>query len=240
MKIKRKIIEIDESMCDGCGACVTDCKEGALEIVDGKAKVVKESFCDGLGACIGSCPTGALKIIEREAARFDEAAAAGNQGAGSNEPQKPCVCPGGAPRSIAGRSSENDDRPQKTPVSRLKQWPIQLRLVPATGPLFHDRDVLLLADCVAVACPDLHLSFLKDKTVVMACPKLDSSSEIAGKLAEIFKNPIRSVTIAIIEVPCCNGLVMLAGQAKKVAGATFPVEVVRVAIDGGIIERFMV
>jgi len=272
MKTARKIIRVDEDKCDGCGACVTDCAEGALQVIDGKARVVNDVFCDGLGACIGACPTGALEIVEREADAFDEEAvrehlARLNAPAGSPPVDAAARaarahatpgpvhaahaghgCPGSMLRMFqdpppAGSSATAPAGPHNAPLParcELAQWPIQLRLLPTSGPLYQDRDLLLLADCTAAAYPDLQRGLIAGRTVLMSCPKLDDAEESVNKLAAIFRNPIRSVSVAIMEVPCCSGLVRIAQEAMRRAGASHPVEVVRVGVRGDLLERFPV
>jgi len=175
--------------------------------------VVNEVFCDGLGACIGACPTGALEIVEREADEFDEQAVEKSRG--------------------------NFKAPQPN-RSELAQWPIQLRLLPTSGPLYQDRELLLLADCTAAAYPDLHRGLIAGRTVIMSCPKLDDPEESIAKLAAIFRNPIPSVSVAIMEVPCCSGLVRITQEAMRRAGTSHPIEVVRIGIRGDLLERFPV
>ncbi len=239
----RKIIQIDEEKCTGCGACVVDCAEGALAIIDGKAKVVNEIFCDGLGACIGACPEDALTLIEREAPAFDESAVETHlkqQSGESSGETMACGCPSSmermfdAPQPIAAASG------QAAPVSQLTQWPVQLRLLPTVGPLYDNKSLLLLADCVAPAFPALHQDLIKGHTVVMTCPKLDNVQESIAKLAEILMNPIAGIQVAIMEVPCCNGLLHIIRKAQTLANTDFPVEAVKIGIRGEILERFKV
>lgn len=253
MGVIRKIIEVDEELCNGCGLCIVDCAEGALKIVDGKARVVNDVFCDGLGACIGACPEDALKIIEREAPEFDEEAVEAHlaaigrpslaspasppqqghgtaQGHGHN--QSECGCPGSALRTFEPAPAVvNDDRAQ-APQSFLAQWPIQLRLLPPQGPMWQDKDVVLLADCVAAAYPDVHRQLIRDKTIVMTCPKLDDVQQSIDKLAQIFQNPLKSINVAIMEVPCCGGLLRIAEEALQRSGASHELKVTTIAIRG--------
>ena len=246
MKAIRKIIEIDNDKCTGCGLCVTDCAEGALKIVDGKAVVVNEVFCDGLGACIGACPEDALKIVEREAPEFDEKAVGEHLArigappltSAAPQPAPPAHahsgCPGSAMRMFDQRPSapvsSTDNGP--TPQSELGQWPIQLKLVPFAGPLYENKDLVLIADCVAAAYPDVHRRLIKNNTIALSCPKLDDPMESIEKLAAILENPIKSLKVAIMEVPCCGGLVRMAEEAKSHAGSTVDIEVVRIGVRG--------
>lgn len=235
----RKIIEIDEALCNGCGACISGCAEGALKLVNGKAKVVSENFCDGLGACLGTCPTGALTIVERDAAPFDEEAVKAAQAKPAVPEPLACGCPGTmarrltpqAPRPLSGFAPE-------APGSQLAQWPVQLRLIPESGPQYQGRELLLLADCVAVAYPDLHRGLLAGRSLALSCPKLDDPQQSLAKLTAIFKNPLSAVTVAIMEVPCCGGLLRLAQEARAQASAAFPIRVVRIAVGGEILERY--
>jgi NAD-dependent dihydropyrimidine dehydrogenase PreA subunit len=251
----RKIIRIDEALCNGCGECVIDCAEGALKIVDGKARVVRDSFCDGMGACLGSCPTGALTIIEREADDFDEAAVQAHLAELDAASAPPPAAPaplfgghgahgfGGCPGSRAqvfetAASSAASDAP--APRSELTQWPIQLRLVPFEGPLYANRDLVLLADCIPAAYPDVQRGLIRGRTIALSCPKLDDPRPTVEKLARIFQNPLRSISVAIMEVPCCNGLVSQAQQALALIGKRVPIEVIRVGLRGDLLERYTV
>ncbi len=264
MTVVRKIIEIDEELCNGCGDCVVDCAEGALKIVDGKAKVVNDVFCDGLGACIGACPVDALKIVEREAPEFDEEAVdehlakigrpslaeqgatqaqqAGGHGHGSghgpgegDSQESACGCPGSAMRTFEPTPEKTNDDGAEAPQSFLAQWPIQLRLLPPFGPMWQDKDVVLLADCVAAAYPDVQRQLIRDKTIVMTCPKLDDAQESIDKLAQIFQNPLKSINVAIMEVPCCGGLARIAEEALQRSGADHQLQVTTISIRGEVL-----
>ncbi len=243
-KVTRKIIEIDEDLCDGCGQCVPACAEGAIQIVDGKAKLVAEKFCDGLGACLGECPNGALRVVERTAEEFDEEAVAEHlRRSRPAEPKKaeeqalPCGCPSAQVRSFAPvPAPAAQARPQGAPSSpsALSHWPIQIRLVPPTAPFLKGADLLVLADCVAVAYPDLHRDLLPGKAVLVGCPKLDDAEAYVEKFAEIFRKAgLRSVTIAMMEVPCCHGLSVIVHRALQKAGVSLPVEEKIVTVQGG-------
>jgi len=251
---RRKIIQIDEAKCTGCGLCVTDCAEGALAVVNGKARVVSETFCDGLGACIGSCPEGALKIIEREAPEFDQAAVDRHLEAQQTPEQPPtppapmaCGCPGSTLRTFAAPQAghqppadREEPRGEVRPVSsELTQWPIQLRLVPPQGKLYEGRDLMLIADCVAVAYPDLHRRLVRGNTIILTCPKLDDAETSIAKLAAIFQNPLRSISVAIMEVPCCSGLLRIAQEALDRAGVQRELRVTRIGIQGEVLEQWV-
>lgn len=242
----RKIIKVDEERCTGCGLCVVDCAEGALKIIDGKARVIKDSFCDGLGACIGSCPENALEIIEREADDFDEAAVEahleamkhGQAHAPQAQPQPEpiaCGCPGSMIRTFspppAMRANDGEA------VSALSQWPVQLRLLPTSGPLYHNKNLMIVADCVAVADPDLHRRLIAGNTIVITCPKLDNATESIDKLAKILQNPIKYVGVAIMEVPCCTGLLHIVREAARLAGRTGEIELIQISLRGELLHR---
>lgn len=242
-KVTRKIIEIDEELCDGCGLCVPSCAEGAIQIVDGKARLVAEKYCDGLGACLGECPNGALRIVEREAEEFDEDAVAEHlQHAPPAEPKKaqeqalPCGCPSAHVRSFApvpAPAARTGLRRAAPSPSALSHWPVQIRLVPPTAPFLRGADLLVLADCVAVAYPDLHRDLLPGKAVLVGCPKLDDAEAYVEKFTEIFqKAGLRSVTIAMMEVPCCHGLSVIVHKALKQAGVSLPVEEKIITVRG--------
>ena len=248
MKIKRKIIEIDEEKCDGCGECVTACEEGAIQIIDGKAKVVSDMFCDGLGACIGDCPLDALKIVEREAEPFDEEAVKEHlktlDGNTSEEKPEPaaCGCPSAKIQQFIPTSAcEAANKPASIPSqqSALMNWPIQIHLVPPTAPFLQGADLLVAADCVPAAYADFHKDFLEGKTIMMGCPKLDDGQAYVEKFAAIFQTAgIKSVTVAVMEVPCCSGLPMIIKKALELSGANIPVEEVVVSIrEGKILSR---
>jgi len=209
----RNIVKIDEEKCNGCGQCVTACAEGAIEIVNGKAKLVSEIYCDGLGACIGHCPEDAIIIEKRQAAEFDEDATkehlAGKQ---KNHKQADFVCPGMRAQELQVKSPSKDS-PADVP-SQLSQWPVQLKLVPPSAPYFANADLLLVADCVPFAVGDFHNRFLKDKSIAVGCPKLDDIDFYIEKLASILKaNKLNSLTVIHMEVPCCSGLTHIAQQA---------------------------
>ena len=243
----RKIITIDEERCNGCGLCIPNCAEGALQIIDGKAKLVSEKFCDGLGACLGHCPQDAITVIEREAEDFDEKAVEihlhkKHDAKSHPQPQpKPDSVPvfTGCPSSMAmqfqvpkSRADLGDKGPS---VSQLSQWPVQLKLVPVNAPYFQDADLLIAADCVPFAYPDFHQDFLRGKAVVMGCPKLDDIQYYKEKLTAIFKaNSIKSVIVPFMEVPCCFGLVKATEDALAASGKKIPLKKIKVGIRGDI------
>ena len=241
-KIMRKIINIDEEKCNGCGQCVLDCAEGAIEIIDGKAKLVGEIFCDGLGACLSGCPTGALTITEREADDFDEAAVHAmlekKKAQAGKKPLVPlmeCGCPSSQTTTL---------KPARTVPgaalvgSALGHWPVKLKLVQPQAPFLRGADLLLLADCAACAYPALHADLLPGKAVVMGCPKFDDPAEYIEKLASILKaaQP-KSLTVAIMEVPCCGGFGFAAQKAIEASGVAVPAKVVTIARNGEILEQ---
>jgi Fe-S-cluster-containing hydrogenase component 2 len=253
---KRKIVQIDESKCNGCGLCITNCAEGALEIIDGKAKLVKDIYCDGLGACLGHCPMDAIEIIERDAAEFNEDAVEErmkkakqkedekNYNTQSGDIKKACNqmhapgggCPGSRMRVINKREDKNDSNVKLN--SRLSQWPVQLKLVSANAPYFYNSDLLITADCVPFAYANYHNDFLKDRTVVVGCPKLDDKEYYTEKLEEIIKvNDLESITVLRMEVPCCGGMSMAAKLARDNSGINIPIKVVTISIEGEIIGR---
>lgn len=249
--MERTIIRIDEARCDGCGLCVKACHEGALAIVDGKARMISETYCDGLGACIGPCPQGAITSETREAAAFDEAAvsrrqrelglppvpahpapAAHSHGAGGG-------CPGSMLRSFAPLApvaatpcGTISDQP---PASQLGHWPIQLRLLHPGAPYLTGADLLLCADCAPFTIPDFHGRYLTGRCVAIACPKLDDAGEAVARLAAIIANAQpRRITVLRMEVPCCGGLATAAFKARELAGVPVPIEVHVAGVRGGI------
>ena len=237
----RKIVKIDEAKCNGCGLCIPNCAEGALQIVDGKAKLMSEKFCDGLGACLGRCPEDAITVIEREADDFDEKAVEVHlhrQKQAQPKPQPAPVfagCPSSRAMHFKAPSAEGVASPNTSSVSQLTQWPVQLKLVPINAPYFQDADLLIAADCIPFAYPDFHRDFLKGKAVVVGCPKLDDIQLYKEKLTEIFKaNSIKSVTVPYMEVPCCFGLVKATEDAIAASGRNIPLKKVKIGIRGDI------
>jgi Fe-S-cluster-containing hydrogenase component 2 len=246
MKVKRKIIQIDEEKCDGCGQCVPACAEGSLELVDGKVRVVSENLCDGLGACLGECPTGALKIIEREAEEFDEEAV--EKFLAEKEKQENLqngMIAGGCPSARIQRFDQPGapKGPHPAPAgakgpSALMHWPVQIHLVPPSAPFLKGADLLVLADCVPVAFPTLHRDFLEGKAVMIGCPKFDDTESYIDKFARIFRTAgIKRVTIVVMEVPCCSGLPMIVRKGLEASGQTIPIEEIVVSTKGAILSR---
>lgn len=253
MKTVRKIIEIDEDLCDGCGNCVPACAEGALEIIDGKARVIADIYCDGLGACLGECPMGALQIVEREADEFDEEAVEKmlderEQAESARQAPAPAGgCPSAGLQSFAGpepaATTESQAEQSATDAANLTQsalshWPVQIMLVPPKAPFLKDADLLVLADCVPVAFPTVHRDFIKGKAVMMGCPKLDNAQHYIEKFAQICKESgIKSITAVVMEVPCCGGLPMIVKKGMQTAGVQIPMEQVVISTRGQILER---
>ena len=246
MKIFRKIIEIDDELCDGCGLCMAGCAEGALKIVDGKAKVISDNLCDGLGACMGECPQNALRIVEKETEEFDEKAVEKHLARiQPDEAEKtlPCGCPStqteifDAPNSCPGAASSRD---VKASESALAHWPVKIRLIPATAPFLKRADLLVMADCVPVARPDVHNNLLKRKAVMIGCPKFDDLDGHMEKFADIFLNAdIKSVTCAIMEVPCCSSLPAAIKKGMEKAGINIPIKEMVIGKRGGTISLQM-
>ncbi|OLN25676.1 Ferredoxin 3 fused to uncharacterized domain [Desulfovibrio sp. DV] len=236
--MKRKIIEIDESLCNGCGQCVTGCAEGALEIIDGVAKIVADHFCDGLGACIGHCPTGALQIIERDAPEFDEQAVE-ERLAEIKKTASPCGCMSGAPVTMTPCQMANAPTAQAAQPagggSALAAWPIKLRLVPPNAPFLQGARLLLAADCVPPAFPAFHSAFLPGRIALLGCPKFDDVQSYVDKLAAILRqNTIVDITVLQMEVPCCSGMSRIAAAAIAASGKAVPATQVVVTRRGEI------
>lgn len=272
--MKRKIIEIDEDKCNGCGNCIPNCHEGALQIIDGKARLISDLFCDGLGACIGHCPRGAMKVVEREAEDYDEKRVmeenivpkgentikAHLQHLKDHNAQKyldeaieyleeknidnplkenqegnkmeKCGCPGAAMREVNNEADASNNENQQ---SALRQWPVQLSLLPAQAPFFEGSHLLVSADCVPFANANFHSELLHKKSLVVGCPKLDEIDEYQDKLTEIFKNNnIKSVTVAVMEVPCCQGLRAAVEEAVESSGKNIPIITEIVGLNGEI------
>ena len=249
MKNIRKIIEIDEELCDGCGQCVPDCAEGSLQIVDGKPKLVEDKLCDGLGACLGSCPQGALKIIEREADEFDEEAVEEYLAKKKEEEENTALknrptsggCPSAKLQTFAPNpsgQSANIPLANSNSSSALTHWPVQIRLIPPTAPFLKNADVLVAADCTAVAVPGFQEKYLEGKVVMMGCPKFDDAEGYINKFAEIVATAdLSSITVLIVEVPCCSAMNVIIQKALKKAGKNVPVEQIVVSTRGEELER---
>jgi len=246
MKVTRKIIEIDEELCNGCGQCVPSCAEGALQIVDGKARMLAEKYCDGLGACLGECPQGALRITERLADDFDEAAVEAflrTRPLVNQAPVEPVRgCPSATLRMFDTQSScqaaNRSVSSAAAGASALSHWPVQIRLVPPSAPFLKGCDLLVAADCTAVAYPDLHRDFLAGRMVLMGCPKFDDAPAYIQKFKEIFETAQpSSVTILIMEVPCCGNMRSIISEALRLAGATIKVTEAGVGVRGELVAQ---
>ena len=230
----RKIIKIDEEKCNGCGACASACHEGAIDMVNGKAKLMRENYCDGLGDCLPACPTGAISFEEREAPAYDEAAVLAAKKAAQETP-KPCGCPGSQAR-VLHREAQNSVTEAICPVSQLAQWPVQIKLVPPTAPYFSGAKLLIAADCTAYAYANFQNEFMRGHVTLIGCPKLDDV-DYSEKLTEIIRlNDIQSVTIVRMEVPCCGGLEYAAKQALQASGKFIPWNVVTISTNGIILD----
>jgi ferredoxin len=259
--MKRKIIAIDEDKCNGCGLCANACHEGALRIIDGKARLISESYCDGLGNCLPECPTGAIAIAEREAAAFDEEAVMKHMEAekAPSPSQEASLRPtqaqaatvavqhAGCPGSRAHTISRNEAEVSKPygeqhaavsgkPVSQLGQWPCQIKLVPVNAPYFDNTNLLIAADCTAYAYANIHQDFMKNRITIIGCPKLDEV-DYSQKLTQIFKNhELKSITVLRMEVPCCGGIVHAVKNALIASSTMVPWNVVTIRTDGSILE----
>lgn len=233
----RNIIKIDEAKCDGCGQCVSACAEGAIEIVDGKAKLVSEVYCDGLGACIGHCPQDAITIEQRQADEFDEKATNAHLAEKKKSPSKfDFVCPGMMAKKLSSDQAEIQAGTASA-VSRLGQWPVQLKLVSPQAEYFADADLLWVADCVPFAMGNFHEKFLKNHSIVIGCPKLDDSQFYIEKLSDILNaNKLKSLTVVHMEVPCCSGLTYIAKQAIIQSGTEMSFEDVTIGLRGNIVK----
>jgi NAD-dependent dihydropyrimidine dehydrogenase PreA subunit len=238
--MRRSIIRIDEDKCDGCGQCVLACAEGALQIVDGKARLVKESYCDGLGACLGECPRGAITVEQRDAEPFDADAVKQHQARRDDAPAElPCGCPGSMARRLDPPRGRPAEAPAGLATSQLTNWPVQLRLVPPAAPYLQDADLLICADCVPFALPDFHRKLLAGNVVLVGCPKLDDAAAYVDKLAVLLAgNAVRSITVAHMEVPCCGGLVAIVEAALAKSGrADLEMRDLTVTIGGEVEEQ---
>lgn len=236
--MKRKIIKIDEETCNGCGLCISGCHEGALEIINGKAKIVSDAYCDGLGACIPECPTGALTIEERDAVAFDEEAVKKYMEKEKNSPtQLECGCPGTHAIAIERKAKIVSPIKVAEVESQLRQWPCQIKLVPVNAPYLNNAHLLVAADCTAYAYANVHQQFMKNKITVIGCPKLDET-DYSEKLTKILEsNEIKSVTVLRMEVPCCGGIVNYVKKALLNSEKMIPWSVVTISTDGNIIEE---
>lgn len=229
----RKIIQIDQDKCNGCGACAAACHEGAIAMVDGKAQLMRDDYCDGLGDCLPACPTGAISFVVREAAAYDEAAVLAARA--KKEEKLPCGCPGTAAKAI--HRQQEPAAVCGAPASQLRQWPVQIKLAPVNAPWFDGADVLVAADCTAYAYGNFHQEFIKGRITLVGCPKLDSV-DYSEKLTEILRNNgIRSITVVRMEVPCCGGIENAVKRALQLSGKSMPCSVVTISTDGRILDR---
>lgn len=235
----RKIVQINPDKCNGCGLCISGCHEGALKLIDGKAKLISDSYCDGLGACLPDCPTGAITIIEREAPFFDEAAVQQHLAENALKETKPSAsgCPGAHAKTLIKHQASIPTTKQHS-ESELRQWPCQLQLVPVTAPYFDQADLLIAADCSAYAYSNFHADFMQNKITLIGCPKLDQVN-YATKLTEILKlHPtIKSITVIRMEVPCCAGIVNAVKEALLNSAVMIPWKFVVIGTDGTIREE---
>jgi len=240
--MKRRIIEIDQDKCNGCGACATACHEGAIAMVNGKAKLMRDDYCDGLGDCLPACPTGAITFVEREANAYDEKAVMENKRKKLQEKMRqegmtlPCGCPGTQSKKIEHAECDDEKDYYTKPVSRLSQWPVQIKLVPVNALYFNGAKLLIAADCTAYAYAAFHEEFIKGRITLVGCPKLDGV-DYSEKLTEIISNnDVKSVTVVRMEVPCCGGLEHAAKTALQKSGKFIPWQVVTISTDGKILD----
>jgi Fe-S-cluster-containing hydrogenase component 2 len=239
MSKTRQIIHIDEELCDGCGLCIPSCAEGALQIIDGKARLVGDKICDGLGACLQECPQGALSIIEREAEEFDPQAVEEHL---QEQEQAAAASAGGCPSSrvqqFAAPADISRHPEQQSGASLLSHWPIKIRLVPAKAGFLQHAHLLVAADCAPASHPGFQQQFLQGKSLLLGCPKFDNAQEYVQKFQEIFQNnQIQSVTVLSMEVPCCSGLVNIVRQGLQQAGRDIPLQVIELSLKGEILEQ---
>jgi ferredoxin len=229
--VKRNIVKIDEEKCNGCGLCIPSCAEGAIQIIDGKARLVKDIYCDGLGACLGKCPQDAISIEQRDAAEFDEKAAEEHVKSVKSEALQHISCPSTKPMEFNKEPSSADSVGRQE--CRLSTWPVQLKLMPPNAPFLQNSDLLIAADCVPFAYANFHEDMLKGRTLAVGCPKLDDASLYRNKLAEMFRTAnIRSVTVVNMEVPCCFGLHRLVEEAIELSGKKIPLKQQTISIKG--------
>lgn len=253
----RKIINIDQEKCNGCELCVKACHEGAIGMVDGKAKLMRDDYCDGLGDCLPACPTGAITFVEREAAAYDEAAVKANMAKNQQQAHHgdiPCGCPGSQSRMLKrDHTTQNADQindaqhqseaapaaasvPTQAMESQLQQWPVQIKLVPVNAPYFDGANLLIAADCAAYAYADFHNKFIKNRITIIGCPKLDEGDYSEKLTAILQNNNIKSVTVVRMEVPCCGGIQNAAINALRNSGKMIPWQVVTISTTGDILE----
>ncbi|MGD8385812.1 MAG: 4Fe-4S binding protein [Desulfobacteraceae bacterium] len=241
MKVKRKIVEIDDELCDGCGQCVPACAEGAIQVIEGKARLLKDRYCDGLGACLGDCPKGALHMVEREAEEFDEEAVEALLESLEPDMAAPdipmaCGCPSSQIQEFEPEVASGG--PSGATQSSLSHWPVQIQLVPPTAPFLRGADLLVAADCTPFAYPDFHRDFVQGKAVLVGCPKFDDVEAYVARFTDIFRSAgIRSITVVVMEVPCCSSLPVLLEKAMEKAEKRIPMEVIVLSTRGRIMKR---
>ncbi|MBQ8145100.1 MAG: 4Fe-4S binding protein [Butyricicoccus sp.] len=231
----RRIIKIDEDKCNGCGLCAKACHEGAIGMVDGKAKLLREDYCDGLGDCLPACPVNAISFEEREAPAYDEAAVTRAQAEKAAAGKLPCGCPGSQARAIERAAAPAAAAPAAV-GSQLRQWPVQIKLVPVNAPYFENANLLIAADCTAYAYANFHNEFIRNRITLIGCPKLDEGDYAEKLTAIISQNNIKSVTIVRMSVPCCGGIENAAKRALQASGKFLPWQVITIAPDGSIVE----
>lgn len=230
--MKRRIIEINQDKCNGCGLCATACHEGAIAMVEGKAKLIRDDYCDGLGDCLPTCPTGAIQFVEREALPYDEEAVKQNMAAKAHA----CSCPGSQPRALQSQAVKTQQSTGEVVQSQLRQWPVQIQLAPIQAPYYDGANLLIAADCSAYAYGDFHNKFMKNKVTLIGCPKLDAV-EYSQKIQQIImQNDIKSVTVVRMQVPCCGGIEMAVKTALQNSGKFLPWQVVTISTQGEIVE----
>jgi ferredoxin len=233
--MKRRIININQDKCNGCGLCVDACHEGAIGLVNGKAMLLRDDYCDGLGDCLPACPTGAISFEVREAADYDAEAVKENQKKRSASGD--CHCPGTAVKDLKKTAQESCCPAEAEVKGQLNQWPVQLKLVPPNASFFRDSDLLIAADCTAYAFGDFHNKFIRNRVTLIGCPKLDSE-DYSVKLSEIFKrNDINSITVTRMNVPCCGGIEFMVKRALEISGKSIPLRVVTISPDGDILNE---
>jgi Pyruvate/2-oxoacid:ferredoxin oxidoreductase delta subunit len=237
-RVLRKIVKIDEEKCNGCGACIISCAEGALQIIDGKARLVSEKYCDGLGACLGKCPQDAISVVDAQAAEFDEAATRlhlqKKESTAPADENLPCGCSSAAVQHFKPEDCTEAGHNVHEP-SRLGHWPVQLTLVPPHAPFLQGADVLLAADCVPCAYAGFHRDFLRDRALLLACPKLDDFPTHLKKLTDILNSSdVKTITVVHMEVPCCSGLVHMATRAIRESGKDIPLQEITISAQGEI------
>lgn len=234
--MKRKIVSIDEEKCNGCGVCIPNCAEGAIKVIDGKARLVDDRFCDGLGACLGHCPQDAITVIKRDAPEFDEQAVKKHLNV-IKRPERathsmPLACPGSMAMDFRGERKASAGAPARQ-NSELRQWPVQLMLVSPEAPYFKNAELLVSADCVPFAYPNFHSDFLAGKSLIIGCPKLDDAEFYIDKLTEMLKrNNIKGITLVNMEVPCCFGLQRIVEEAMQRSGKVLPIRQTVITIRG--------